>query len=326
MQNVFLTSTQLFLRDILSQYKVDPSLADPPVIIERPVYGAKIQRFLNFAAPGMMISIIFFSAIGLTALIFVVEKKEGLLERSWIAGVTTMEVMLAHIIVKFFIQFIQIILMVVFADVIFQVTDFEWEMIKRRRRNEKQWMIYLFRSPSKVLFYWQWHWSLYTEFVEWVMVSENKISWDFGLFSLCFFLLSLKKGLLISAVCEQEVEVMELALGSVFPILLSSGWCWICFVLLLKTISLDAGVIWPVEGMPPVMRLLSNFTPLTHTVESMRCIVSRGKEMINSIRSFVLFSSAWTITYFKVWFGFVISAAWSCGFFILAAILFALRK
>jgi ABC-type multidrug transport system permease subunit len=68
-----------------------------------------------------MISIIFFLAIGLTALIFVVEKKEGLLERSWIAGVTTVEVMLAHIIVKFFIQFIQIILMVVFADLIFQV-------------------------------------------------------------------------------------------------------------------------------------------------------------------------------------------------------------
>lgn len=30
-------------------------------------------------------------------------------------------------------------------------------------------------------------------------------------------------GLLISAMCEQEVEVMEVALGSVFPILLSSG-------------------------------------------------------------------------------------------------------
>jgi len=99
-------------------------------------------------------------------------------------------------------------------------------------------------------------------------------------------------GLLISAMCEQEVEVMEVALGSVFPILLSSG------------------VIWPAEGMPPVMRFLSNFTPLTHVVEAMRCIVSR----------------AWTLVYFKVWFGFVISGAWTCGFFILAAILFALRK
>lgn len=116
-----LNSTQLFLRDLLMLYKVDPALADPPVVIEKPIYGSKVQRFLNFAAPGMMISIIFFSAIGLTALIFVVEKKEGLLERSWVAGVTTVEAMLAHIIVKFFIQFIQIILMVVFADVIFQV-------------------------------------------------------------------------------------------------------------------------------------------------------------------------------------------------------------
>lgn len=124
MQNVFLSSTQLFLRDVLSSIKYDPGLADPPVIIEKPIYGDRIQRFLNFAAPGMMISIIFFSAIGLTALILVVEKKEGLLERSWVAGATTVEVMLAHIIVKFFIQFIQIILMIIFADVIFSVRLF----------------------------------------------------------------------------------------------------------------------------------------------------------------------------------------------------------
>ncbi|CAF1499746.1 unnamed protein product [Adineta steineri] len=243
MQNVILTSTQLFLKDVLSHHKVDPALADPPVIVEIPVYGAKGQKFLNFAAPGMMISIIFFLAIGLTALIFVVEKKEGLLERSWIAGVTTVEVMLAHIIVKFFIQFIQIILMIIFADVIFQVK------------------------------------------IEGPVILAMALIFLQGICGMSY-------GLLISAMCEQEVEVMEVALGSVFPILLSSG------------------VIWPAEGMPPIMRFLSNFTPLTHVVEAMRCIVSR----------------AWTLVYFKVWFGFVISGAWTCGFFTLAAILFALRK
>jgi hypothetical protein len=31
------------------------------------------------------------------------------------------------------------------------------------------------------------------------------------------------KGLLISSLCEEEIQVMEVALGSVFPILLSSG-------------------------------------------------------------------------------------------------------
>ncbi|CAF3754855.1 unnamed protein product [Rotaria socialis] len=243
MQNVLLHSTQLFLKDVLSNHRIDPALADPPVIIESPIYGSKAQRFLNFAAPGMMISIIFFLAIGLTALIFVVEKKEGLLERSWIAGVTTVEVMLAHVIVKFFIQFIQIILMVVFADVIFQVT------------------------------------------IEGPVLLAMALIFIQGICGMSY-------GLFISAMCEQEVEVMEVALGSVFPILLTSG------------------VIWPLEGMPPVMRFISNFTPLTHVVEAMRCIVSR----------------AWTLAYFKVWSGFVISGAWSCGFFTLAAILFALRK
>jgi len=31
--------------------------------------------------------------------------------------------------------------------------------------------------------------------------------------------------------------------------------------------------------MPKVMRLISNLTPLTHTVEAIRCISSRGKSI-----------------------------------------------
>ncbi len=120
-ESVMLNSTELFLKEILSYYKIDPSIVDPPVIIENPIYGNLSPRFLNFAAPGMMVSIIFFLAIGLTALMFVVEKKEGLLERGWIAGVTTIEVMLAHVIVKFFIQFIQITLLLIFGHFIFKV-------------------------------------------------------------------------------------------------------------------------------------------------------------------------------------------------------------
>ncbi|CAF2587733.1 unnamed protein product [Rotaria sp. Silwood2] len=238
MQSIILNSTESFLKEVLSSYQIDPSIADPPVIIENPLYGSIVPRFLNFAAPGMMISIIFFLAIGLTALIFVVEKKEGLLERSWIAGVTTIEVMLSHIIVKFFIQFIQIMLLLIFADFIFKV--------------EIKGSIFL----AMALIFMQ---------------------------GIC----GMSYGLLISSVCEQEIEVMEVALGSVFPILLSSG------------------IIWPLEGMPSAMRFLSNFTPLTHSVEAMRC---------------------WSFGYFKVWFGFVNAGAWSLGFFVIAAILFALRK
>ena len=124
MQSVLLNSTETFLREILSSFGIDPSIVDPPVIIEKPIYGDLVPNFLNFAAPGIMVSIIFFLAIGLTALIFVVEKKEGLFERSWIAGVTTVEVMLAHLVVKFLIQAIQIILLLTFTTFVFHVRHF----------------------------------------------------------------------------------------------------------------------------------------------------------------------------------------------------------
>ncbi|CAF5063957.1 unnamed protein product [Rotaria sp. Silwood1] len=216
---------------------------DPPVIIENPVYGSLTPKFINFAAPGMVVSIIFFLATGLTGLIFVVEKKQGLLERSWIAGVTTIEVMFAHIIVKFFIRIIQIILLLTFTDYIFKI--------------EIKGSIFL---AAGIIF----------------------------LQGIC----GMSYGLLISSMCDEEMEVMQVALGSIFPVLICSG------------------IMWPLEGMPSLMRYISNFTPLTHTVEAMRCIAARSR----------------SLTHFKVWFGFVNASSWSLGFFIIAAIIFALRK
>jgi hypothetical protein len=47
-------------------------------------------------------------AVGLTALSFIIERKEGLLERSWVAGVTAFEVMLAHVVAQFIVMLVQV--------------------------------------------------------------------------------------------------------------------------------------------------------------------------------------------------------------------------
>ncbi len=99
-------------------------------------------------------------------------------------------------------------------------------------------------------------------------------------------------GLGISAISDNEVQVLELAIGTIFPSLLLSG------------------IIWPVEGMPHWVRVLTNFSPLTHTAEALRSIASRG----------------WGITYFSVWFGFVAVILWSLFFNIIAAIIFTVRQ
>ena len=119
--SVLLNSSEMFLKEILSSFGLDPSLVDPPVRVEAVIYGERNPEFRNFAAPGIMMSIIFFLAIGLTSLIFVVEKKEGLFERIWVTGVKTIEMIVAHLVMKTFIQLIQVVLMIVFAKFLFQV-------------------------------------------------------------------------------------------------------------------------------------------------------------------------------------------------------------
>lgn len=99
-------------------------------------------------------------------------------------------------------------------------------------------------------------------------------------------------GLAISSLADNEVQVLQMAIGTIFPSLLMSG------------------IIWPIEGMPKWMRIMTNFSPLTHTAEAMRSVASRG----------------WGLTYFNVWFGIVTVILWSLFFNIVAAFVFTVRQ
>ena len=77
--------------------------------------------FTEFMAPGVILSITYFMAVGLTSISFIIERKEGLLDRSWIAGVTSLEVMLAHVVAQFVVMVVQVGFVLVFMLLVFQV-------------------------------------------------------------------------------------------------------------------------------------------------------------------------------------------------------------
>jgi ABC-type multidrug transport system permease subunit len=72
--------------------------------------------------PGVMVSIIFSLSIGVTGLMFVTEKKDGLLDRSWVAGMTTVEVMIGHVLAKLFVLIFQIFVLLMMASYAFDVS------------------------------------------------------------------------------------------------------------------------------------------------------------------------------------------------------------
>lgn len=104
----------------LLPFGVSPSLLDSP-IIKHAIYGDIDPQFINFMAPGIMITIIFILTIGLTALMFVIEKKEGLLERTSVAGINTFELILSHISVKLIVMFFQTAVLLIIANLVFNV-------------------------------------------------------------------------------------------------------------------------------------------------------------------------------------------------------------
>uniref|UniRef100_A0A669BDN6 ABC transporter G family member 20 n=1 Tax=Oreochromis niloticus TaxID=8128 RepID=A0A669BDN6_ORENI len=53
---------------------------------EKPIYGSQNKVSAAFVTPGAALSIMFYQAIGLTTLAFVLERKEGLLDRCFVSG------------------------------------------------------------------------------------------------------------------------------------------------------------------------------------------------------------------------------------------------
>uniref|UniRef100_T1KY65 Uncharacterized protein n=2 Tax=Tetranychus urticae TaxID=32264 RepID=T1KY65_TETUR len=89
--------------------------------VDPPIYGELKPSYRNFMAPGLILGISYILAVGLTALCFVMDRKEGLLERTFVAGVQAYQILFAHIIIQCSIILIQTILLLFTIFVIFQI-------------------------------------------------------------------------------------------------------------------------------------------------------------------------------------------------------------
>lgn len=101
---------------------LNPALTDPPIRMENAVYGkVDLQNYLQYMSPGVLISISYIMATGLTSLAFIIERRDGLYERTLAAGVGHVQMLISHSIVQLVVMIVQISLVVFFTFVIYQV-------------------------------------------------------------------------------------------------------------------------------------------------------------------------------------------------------------
>lgn len=98
---------QQFGRKTLERAGLETSLADLAIDINENIYGEEERTFMDFAAPGLILSCIYFISICLTILSFFLERLSGQIERSSVAGITSMEITLGFVFSCFTMMGIQ---------------------------------------------------------------------------------------------------------------------------------------------------------------------------------------------------------------------------
>ena len=110
---------RLFLKD----YALSSNLLEMPIKMEDPVYGLKDPIYRDYMTPGTILSIAFLSAIPLTAMILVVERRNGLIERSIVAGTSyfgiMVSVLLPQVVILFVSSFVLMICVFFFFGISF---------------------------------------------------------------------------------------------------------------------------------------------------------------------------------------------------------------
>lgn len=152
--------------------------------------------------------------------------------------------------------------------------------------------------------------------------------WRFAsitVFLYLMFLFCLHLGFVVSCAVDNERNATYMALGSFLPVVMLCGkynecsyWInsekseqvllftsyWTPFSLFLT------GIIWPVEGMHNILKVISVFLPLTKSTESMRAMLARG----------------WSITSPAVYLGFISTLLWIAVFLTLSILLIKFKK
>ncbi|XP_040563313.1 ABC transporter G family member 20 isoform X1 [Lepeophtheirus salmonis] len=121
-KRIIFDSYKDFIGGLMTDCELPSELAASPVRYEDPIYGVENPSFTSFMAPGIIVIIIYFLAMALTGDAFLLERRDGLLDRSWVAGVSALEYILAVILTQFIVMIIQTIITLIFILIVFQIT------------------------------------------------------------------------------------------------------------------------------------------------------------------------------------------------------------
>lgn len=129
LQRDFYNSYRDFAEELTIACNYSSKLTSIPVNFQTPIYGPKEPNFTDFAAPGVILTIIFFVSVALTSGAMLLERNEGLLERSLVSGITGIEILFGQVLTQFVVMIGQTVMVLIVSFPVFKITcegDLGW--------------------------------------------------------------------------------------------------------------------------------------------------------------------------------------------------------
>ena len=96
-----------FLEETANTSNINPELLQIPLVFEKTIYGNNEDSMREFTIPGMFISLIFYvTKITISHLVYE-ERRDGLFERNFVAGIKATEFLISHLLTQIIIICIQ---------------------------------------------------------------------------------------------------------------------------------------------------------------------------------------------------------------------------
>lgn len=84
LQMKFVEAFEAFMKQLVSSCDIPEEVVSIPLVFEDPIFGDSELTFTDFMAPGIILTIVHSMALGYSAMIIIMERNEGLLDRTWV--------------------------------------------------------------------------------------------------------------------------------------------------------------------------------------------------------------------------------------------------
>ncbi|KAK5638892.1 hypothetical protein RI129_013187 [Pyrocoelia pectoralis] len=111
-----------YLSDFSKSCNDTSKILSLPILWKTPIYGILDVNYTDFSGPGITLTLIFTFSAAMSACSLLIERNEGILERSLIMGVKGIELLVSHILCDGGVVICQILLLLVCGFVIFGLT------------------------------------------------------------------------------------------------------------------------------------------------------------------------------------------------------------